>query len=289
MTKPLIMNEKHRVILNGDEFAHSVIYNVLYPSSQGYQEFLEEFEILEKDFLASEDFYQGIEFTRVIKRKSDGKLFGYSYREAPGFDIELDIEMDNGEDHGLPTVYNDDITETLDGPFYVFLPVQEVTFKGYVISEGKEESITSFRGEHYFLSNFYVSAESRILLDGLNYPTSEHAYQAMKTRDPYIREKIAKLDTPGQAKRMGQIIALRDDWDEIKDKAMLKILREKFSHQNMAEKLLATGDAILEEGNYWGDTYWGVDQETGKGQNKLGKLLMKVRDELSAGSYLRGL
>ena len=45
----------------------------------------------------------------------------------------------------------------------------------------------------------------------------------------------------------------------------------------MASRLINTGDAILIEGNTWGDTYWGVCD--GVGENRLGKLLMEVREE----------
>ena len=43
------------------------------------------------------------------------------------------------------------------------------------------------------------------------------------------------------------------------------------------EKLLDTGNAELQEGNNWGDRYWGVDLKTGYGENRLGRIIMKVR------------
>lgn len=57
---------------------------------------------------------------------------------------------------------------------------------------------------------------------------------------------------------------------------MFYLLMKKFNQEPFHSKLIATGDSQLIEGNTWGDTYWGVCR--GKGQNKLGKLLMKVRD-----------
>lgn len=93
-------------------------------------------------------------------------------------------------------------------------------------------------------------------------------------------KKIASLKTPGQAKREGQKLALRDDWERIKIEVMRILLFEKFlSHPDLAERLIATGEAELVEGNTWGDTYWGVCD--GKGLNMLGKLLMDLRKELS--------
>jgi len=61
---------------------------------------------------------------------------------------------------------------------------------------------------------------------------------------------------------------------------MEKLVRIKFQNPEMREKLLATGDVEIEEGNTWGDTFWGVDLETGEGENRMGKILMKIRSEL---------
>lgn len=60
---------------------------------------------------------------------------------------------------------------------------------------------------------------------------------------------------------------------------MYDICRAKFEQNaDLRCKLLTTGDAMLVEGNTWGDTVWGVCQ--GKGENRLGKILMRVRKEL---------
>jgi predicted NAD-dependent protein-ADP-ribosyltransferase YbiA (DUF1768 family) len=58
------------------------------------------------------------------------------------------------------------------------------------------------------------------------------------------------------------------------------LLRQKFTDPGLRARLLATGTALLREGNWWRDTFWGVDQRTGAGQNHLGRLLMEIRDEL---------
>ena len=74
---------------------------------------------------------------------------------------------------------------------------------------------------------------------------------------------------------------MRKDWEEVKDELMEEILRSKFAqHTELKEKLLATGDAVLIEGNSWNDRYWGVDIKSGAGKNHLGKILMKVREDL---------
>ena len=59
---------------------------------------------------------------------------------------------------------------------------------------------------------------------------------------------------------------------------MYDVVKAKFSIKHLKEMLLATGNEELIEGNLWNDTYWGVCN--GKGQNKLGKILMRVREEL---------
>lgn len=73
---------------------------------------------------------------------------------------------------------------------------------------------------------------------------------------------------------------MRQDWDSLKHAYMRGFVLEKFTKPELREKLLATGDALLVEGNTWGDIYWGVDMRTGKGENFLGKILMQTRDEL---------
>lgn len=135
--------------------------------------------------------------------------------------------------------------------------------------------INAFVGRWRFLSNF---APVDVELDGLTYPSVEHAYQAAKTLDRAERGPIAHAQTAGIAKRLGRRVTMRPDWDTIKRDVMLDLLRQKFAKTYMGVKLLATGNAVLIEGNTWGDTYWGVC--LGEGKNHLGLLLMQVRSEL---------
>jgi ribA/ribD-fused uncharacterized protein len=143
--------------------------------------------------------------------------------------------------------------------------------------------IDKFKGDHFFLSNFYAPAP--VVLDGVEYPTTEHAYQAAKTVDPDDRRRIRDADTPGQAKRMGQrsperggIVVLREDWDQVKDGVMLDLCRQKFTDPKLRQLLADTGDQPLVEGNHWNDVYWGVCR--GVGKNRLGEILMQIRDEI---------
>lgn len=141
-----------------------------------------------------------------------------------------------------------------------------------------------FENEFEFLSNF---SKSEIVLDGIIYPTVEHFFQAMKTEDPIQRAEIAAAPTPGKAKRLGRHVQLRSDWEEVKDQCMLDALRLKFADEDLSHKLQETGDKWLEEGNDWHDNYWGVCHcikcQDIMGKNHLGKLLMKVREEMGHG------
>ena len=137
------------------------------------------------------------------------------------------------------------------------------------------KKIDSFQGEYRWLSNFWSSP---IEYEGIKYPTVEHAYQAQKFQSNENKRRIAELKTPGEAKREGKEILLPPTWELIKDSIMEDLLRLKFKISELQEKLLITGDVELVEGNTWNDTYWGRCR--GIGQNKLGKLLMKIREEL---------
>ena len=134
--------------------------------------------------------------------------------------------------------------------------------------------ISSFRDEYFFLSNFYPV---EIKLDGIVYPNAETAFQAQKTLDVEERRKFSMLKNPVQAKRLGRKVKLRDDWEEVKLDIMTEVVSQKFlQHPHLIEMLLLTGDEELIEGNKWGDRFWGVCK--GKGENHLGKILMKIRD-----------
>lgn len=134
------------------------------------------------------------------------------------------------------------------------------------------KKIDSFVGEYRFLSNFYPS---KIEVDGKDYATVEHAFQALKTDNPTEREIVRSARTPGQAKKLGRRVTLRPDWDTARIGVMKMLLEKKFSDKVLRAELLATGDAELVEGNYWNDRFWGVCR--GQGQNWLGKLLMEIR------------
>lgn len=126
------------------------------------------------------------------------------------------------------------------------------------------------------MSNFWLC---NIRFGLSTWPSAEHLFQAMKTLDFAEQEMVLNAATPGKAKRFGQHVTARLDWEMIKIDIMYQIVLAKFSQNKRCKQdLLDTGDMELIEGNKWGDTFWGVCN--GKGRNELGKILMKVRDEL---------
>lgn len=139
-------------------------------------------------------------------------------------------------------------------------------------------SITRFHGPHRWLSNFYPC---EVVLDHVTYPSVENAYQAAKTLDHFARIPFERM-TAGQSKRAGRLLEKRPDWADVKLEVMLDLNRQKFQQEPFRMQLIETGSDHLEEGNHWGDTFWGTCR--GKGENHLGKILMRIRYELIATS-----
>lgn len=136
--------------------------------------------------------------------------------------------------------------------------------------------ITEFNGQYRWLSNFHPCV---IFRQGLYYPSTENAYQAAKTDNFEIAKKFQTIG-PLEAKRFGKRVAIRDNWESIKKDVMYECLCLKFMHNDLRAKLLATDPQELQEGNRHRDVFWGVDLDTGAGENVLGKMLMEVRYEL---------
>lgn len=147
-------------------------------------------------------------------------------------------------------------------------------------------AITRFTGGFFFLSNFY---QAQVSLDGVEYSSVEHAYQAAKSLDPAAREAVRRCETPAEAKALGSRLDLRPDWEAIKFEVMEALMWQKFSLPDLRRQLLETGDAALIEGNNWGDRIWGCTLSDGGewvGENRLGRLLMAVRARLAAADGL---
>lgn len=136
--------------------------------------------------------------------------------------------------------------------------------------------ILEFQGEYRWLSNFWPAG---VMLDGVAYPSVENAYQAAKTH-PENRAPFQRC-TSWEAKKLGRQIPVRSGWNDIKVDVMRSLIEQKFAPgTTLANKLLATGDGAIIEGNSWGDTFWGVCR--GKGENHLGKILMAQRTALQS-------
>lgn len=135
--------------------------------------------------------------------------------------------------------------------------------------------IKSFQGKNRFLSNFWPA---KVMLDGVEYPSTENAYQAAKTLDLEARKVFVDCAS-NVAKQLGKMLEVRPDWKEVSLGIMLDLNRQKYQDEELKAKLKATGDQELVEGNTWGDTFWGVCG--GVGENHLGKILMQVRKEVS--------
>lgn len=139
-------------------------------------------------------------------------------------------------------------------------------------------AIKGFQGDYRFLSNFYPV---EVKFEGVVYKNSEAAYQCAKFSSDTLKEYFSQLDARTARNEGRRLQPVRSDWEAEKSNVMYRILRAKFSVEPMRSLLLATGDAYLEETNYWHDTFWGV--YNGVGENHLGRLLMLVRDELKEG------
>lgn len=156
--------------------------------------------------------------------------------------------------------------------------------------------ITQFRGPYQWLSNFWAVP---VVFDGVTYPCVENAYQAAKTLDQVQRQQFVGA-TAGAAKRMGRSLTVRPDWDAVKLQVMEDLLRQKFADEALRQRLMATGSAELVEGNWWGDTFWGVHMfgkdgpatyplAKPRGENHLGRLLMRIREESQGAEETRKL
>ena len=162
------------------------------------------------------------------------------------------------------------------------------------------ETISLYRDENAWLSNYY---KAPITVEDITYPTIEHAFQAYKSTDPKVRQAIANLPTPGEARSVGKgrdpfrvengrerKLSLRENWNTIKFDIMKMLIDAKFDqHPDLATKLMRTNGRILEEGTHYSvtghvDTIWGINLkpkpgET-RGNNALGKIHMEKRGQL---------
>ncbi len=142
-----------------------------------------------------------------------------------------------------------------------------------------EYTILGFFKDFRFLSNFHMC---KVVVDGIEFPSSEHAYMAEKTIYREEKEIIAKIEKATDVKKYGSSMTIsKEFWDEYRLIAMTKVLMAKFTqNEDLKEQLLATGDKLLVETNWWNDRFWGEDIN-GNGKSMLGECLMAVRSLLN--------
>jgi len=127
---------------------------------------------------------------------------------------------------------------------------------------------------------------------GRTFPTLEHAYHFRKfsDADPVVAKKIATAPSPWVAMQLAKKhkSKRRADWDEVKVGIMTELARAKVAQNtDVRDCLLATGDRQIIENSPW-DTEWGCGED-GKGQNRMGKILMQVREELQGAVKPKGV
>ena len=137
---------------------------------------------------------------------------------------------------------------------------------------------------YYEFTNF---ALYRVMIDDKVWPTTEHYFQAQKFIGTPYMELIRRLPAPRLAfdfSRKPEVSHWRrNDWEQVKEKVMEKALWAKFTqHPVLYKMLLDTGNRRLVE-HTSNDRYWG-DGGDGSGKNRLGNLLMDVRQKLRQGN-----
>ena len=142
-----------------------------------------------------------------------------------------------------------------------------------------DNGIFGFFDDYRYLSNYHLC---RVKIGDITYGSSEAAYMAEKC--PARKTEFHSL-SPSEAKKLGQKVPLRSDWEYYRVIAMMKVLYAKFDQNKELGCLLkVTGNKYLEETNNWGDKFWGVsvvhrdNYIALDGQNILGRCLMAVRE-----------
>jgi hypothetical protein len=138
-----IVNEPGRVVMEG-EWVEEIVLDIAWPGTDHIEELNDLFEIVKGSHQAGTDYYQGMDFMGLIRRKSDGRLFGYPYWSSPGND-GMETQLDaNGENHGFENEFNADFTEYIRGPFWVWLPVETFEITGYrLVTDYRADTATT--------------------------------------------------------------------------------------------------------------------------------------------------
>ena len=140
---------------------------------------------------------------------------------------------------------------------------------------------THFHSKNPATSWLWNLSSHGLVLDAVKWRSVEHYYQAAKYEDAAVVKRVREAKTPFDARKAGQdrSLVVRGDWEEVKMAVMRRALEAKFSQNRKLRKMLvATGaeELVHESGS---DRFWGRDRE-GMGENRLGVMLMEVRDSL---------
>ena len=144
-----------------------------------------------------------------------------------------------------------------------------------------DERVVKFYRQGDAFGEFSNFAAFPVRLKGVDWPTTEHYFQAQKFPGTKHEEEVRRADSPTTAARIGRDRSrpIRPDWEAVKDDVMREAVRAKFrQHPSLRSLLLSTGQAYLIE-HTRNDAYWG-DGGDGTGKNMLGRILMEVREEL---------
>ena len=229
--------------------------------------------------------------TLICGMARGGDMIGHAWATELGIPIdEFPIRPEDWDRHGNAAgpIRNMRMRDVGKPDLVLGLPGGNGTANMLEIADAAGIRIIEFKYRYFsgardpvdgYLSNFYQHNQTH---DHIVYPSNEHWYQASKTLDPERRAWIWESSTSGIAKKRGnhKSVVLRPDWETYKFEAMMTGLRQKFPKGSvLAERLLATGDDYLVEYTRWNDRIWGVGTDK-QGQNWLGRLLMRRRDEL---------
>ena len=128
---------------------------------------------------------------------------------------------------------------------------------------------------------FGTFSQHSFFLEGVEWPSVEHYYQAMKFEDPEYQQRIRQADHPRKARKLGRsrLKKRRKDWRQIKTTVMTRGVYSKCrTYPEIARALLATGSkTLIENSNY--DYFWGCGRDR-RGANRYGEILMNVRSKL---------
>lgn len=144
--------------------------------------------------------------------------------------------------------------------------------------EDFHDMIYKFQGEYEFLSNRFVC---EFIWEGLRYTNAEAAFQSSKCANPQDRDLFGGLSAK-KAMAKGSKITPPEGWEERQTEIMKAVLLAKFSQNpDLMNKLLATGESLLVNGNSQRELFWGVDTYSWRGENNLGKILMEIRNQIN--------